>query len=90
MLQPQASSAAVDMLAAKAAPTAEPSRMPTVLPAAPSAPNKPRRPLGACSTRNTNELVYSPPTESPLHNAQQGEPDGRQQTNGLMARQQAD
>jgi hypothetical protein len=30
-----------------------------------SAPIRPRRPWGACSTRNTIELVYSPPTESP-------------------------
>jgi hypothetical protein len=65
MRQPQASSAAVDMLAAKAAPTAEPSRMPSAEPDAASAPIKPRRPSGARSTRNTSELVYSPPTESP-------------------------
>ena len=65
MRQPQASSAAVDMLAAKPAPTAEPSRMPAQAPHDVSAPIRPRRPSGACSTRNTIELVYSPPTESP-------------------------
>src|SRR6476620_1225953 len=62
---PQASSVAVDMLAAKAAPTAEPSRVPIAQLAATNAPIKPRRPSGACSTRNTIELGYSPPTESP-------------------------
>jgi hypothetical protein len=65
MRQPQASSAAVDKLAAKAAPTAEPSKMPIAAPVAANAPIKPRRPSGACSTRNTIELAYSPPTESP-------------------------
>src|SRR5262245_1732303 len=55
----------VDTLAAKAAPTAEPSRVPIAPPVAANAPIKPRRPSGACSTRNTIELVYSPPTESP-------------------------
>ena len=55
MRQPQASSAAVDMLAAKVAPTAEPSGMPAVEPEAPSAPIKPRRLSGACSTSNTFE-----------------------------------
>ena len=39
--------------------------MPVVAAQAASAPIKPRRPSGACSTRNTIELVYSPPTESP-------------------------
>src|SRR6516162_4881354 len=47
----------------KPAPTADPSRMPPVAPHAASAPIRPRRPSGACSTRNTIELVYSPPTE---------------------------
>src|SRR5215471_13441234 len=65
MRQPQDSNAAVDMLAANTAPTAEPSRMPAPAPHAVSAPIKPRRPSGARSTRNTIELVYSPPTESP-------------------------
>src|SRR5262249_49270475 len=36
-------------------------------PHAVSAPIKPRRPSGARSTRNTIELVYSPPTESPCN-----------------------
>jgi hypothetical protein len=39
--------------------------MPAPAPHAVSAPIKPRRPSGARSTRNTIELVYSPPTESP-------------------------
>ena len=39
--------------------------MPVVAAQAASAPIKPRRPSGACSTRNTIELKYSPPTESP-------------------------
>src|SRR5215472_6131102 len=65
MRQPQDSNAAVDMLAANTAPTAEPSRMPAPAPHAVSAPIKPPRPSGARSTRNTIELVYSPPTESP-------------------------
>jgi|GEM_PF-2969688 len=65
MRQPQASSAAVDMLAANPAPIAEPSRMPAQAPHEMNAPIRPRRPCGACSTRNTIELVYSPPTESP-------------------------
>jgi hypothetical protein len=56
------------MLAANAAPTAEPSRMPVVAAHAASAPIRPRRPSGARSTRNTIELVYSPPTESPCTN----------------------
>ena len=76
MRQPQASSAAVDMLAAKAAPTAEPSSMPTVAPEAPNAPIKPRRPSGACSTRNTIEPVYSPPTDSPCTTRSQVSPTG--------------
>ncbi len=49
----------------KPAPTAEPSRMPAQAPQEMSAPIRPRRPWGACSIRNTIELVYSPPTESP-------------------------
>ena len=65
MRQPQASSASVDIAAAKPAPTAEPNRMPPQAPHETRAPIKPRRPGGACSTRNTIELVYSPPTESP-------------------------
>src|SRR5262245_62124255 len=88
MRQPQASSAVVDMLAANAAPTAEPSRMPTVAPAPASAPIRPRRPSGACWTRNTIELVYSPPTESPC-TAKQGERDRRQKPDAVIAGQQA-
>ena len=65
MRQPQASSVASDIEAAKPAPTAEPSRMPPLAPHDASAPITPRRPSGACSTRNIIELVYSPPTESP-------------------------
>ena len=62
---PQDSSDAVDIVAAKPAPTAEPSRMPPHAPHDAKAPITPRRPSGARSTRNTIELVYSPPTESP-------------------------
>ena len=65
MRQPQASSVASDIDAAKPAPTADPSRVPPPAPDDASAPIRPRRPSGACSTRNTIELVYSPPTESP-------------------------
>src|SRR5712675_1376933 len=89
MRQPQASSAAVDMLAAKAAPTAEPSRVPIAPPVAANAPIKPRRPSGACSTRNTIELVYSPPTES-LHHAQERQRDRRQQAECRVSRQKPD
>ena len=65
MRHPQDSSDVVDIVAAKPAPTAEPSRMPPHAPHDVKAPIKPRRPSGARSTRNTIELVYSPPTESP-------------------------
>ena len=75
MRQPQASSVAVDMPAAKAAPTAEPSRVPIAQLAATSAPIKPRRPSGACSTRNTIELEIRRPLKV-LDNPQQSEPIG--------------
>src|SRR4029077_21151661 len=65
MRHPQDSSAAVGIIAAKPAPTAEPSRMPPHAPHDVNAPIRPRRPSGARSTRNTIELVYSPPTERP-------------------------
>src|SRR5262245_11492988 len=89
MRQPHDSNAAVDMLAAKTAPTAEPSRMPAPAPHAVSAPIKPRRPSGARSTRNTIELVYSPPTESPWHHAQQRERGRRQEAQRRIPRQQS-
>ena len=65
MRQPQAARASGDMAAAKAAPVADPSRMPPLEEIEASAPIAPRRPGGACSTRNTIEVVPSPPTDRP-------------------------
>ena len=39
--------------------------MPLQAPQELSAPINPRLPSGACSTRNTQELVHSPPIDSP-------------------------
>ena len=47
---------ALDIAAAKPAPTAEPSRMPPHAPHDVSAPISPRRPSGAHSTRNTMDI----------------------------------
>ena len=65
MRQPHASNASAGMIAASAAPTPEPSNKPTTAPTLAKPPMKPRRPSGARSIKNTIELGYSPPSESP-------------------------
>ena len=47
------------------APTADPKSVPSVAPAVLQLPAKPRCRGGAVSTRNTTEVVYSPPTDTP-------------------------
>ena len=44
---------------------ADPRRTPLHAPTSAKLPKNPRRPAAECSTRNIDEIVYSPPTESP-------------------------
>ena len=64
--------------------------MPPQAPHEMNAPIKPRRPWGACSTRNTIELVYSPPTESPCTMRSKRQGDRRKQPERRVARQEPD
>ncbi|MEA3154113.1 MAG: hypothetical protein QOK44_1702 [Betaproteobacteria bacterium] len=66
MRHPQDPSAAVGIIAAKPAPTAEPSRMPPHAPHDVNARIRPRRPSGARSTRNTIDMAV--PNNSTLRN----------------------
>ena len=65
MRQPQASSASVGSIAASSAPVAEPAGCRRSAPQQAKRAHQAAASAGACSTRNTIELVYSPPTESP-------------------------
>src|SRR5215510_13049499 len=89
MRQPQDSNAEVDMLAAKTAPTAEPSKMPAPAPHAASAPIKPRRPSRAFDQEHHRTGIFAANRKS-LQHAQQRERGRRQEAQRRISRQQSD